>query len=972
MIIALETQLGTFAEKIRNELSGNNDELIKNTECSIFLRDPKKDSYILRASTTGSNYLGKAQLNTSDENRKKFDDNDMKNVGVTVSALFKEEPIICDDLIKDRRFSCFKLDKEKISDWECSNFCEFKSSDIFSLLVLPFRTSIEEESIRAGVVRLVRKKGVDQKFAKEDIDKLKVLVKSEAPWIKSSVFLSQLIEIGSYSDIPHLCKQAAFSLKDLLKGKGCSIFLLDEKDSKNGVLIYKPYGTTELVKKIIYDTEPKQTRYIQISEPLNDPHAWYYYDKDKYTLPNKGKDILQLPLTLGVIRARMPAFINDLKSDLEIINQFPKKYKIKRKPGHGKVCEFYLDEKEGKYQSTESILYAPMFYGDQNNTFSDVMGVVRIVRPPLGIGPFNVQDRHLFVSIVERLSEAISSAHFLQDLNKLSEIGEFKTLFEETVSIINKYIGGNDCALLIEKDQKLYKFAEWKEGNSVFIENDLHPYDLTIRKQWGYSGYVFKKGVPVMFNDPSQLKYDFPSDPPRHRKISGKLPRRFLGIPISKKEFGNKVLGVLRICKRDMSRKLTDNDRRMLELIGKSIRPRVEEFNEWLLALNEREKIFSRVLQKRIDELEKTTSQSYLNQFFKHVKPGHNVEFEILELFKVLWKYYEPEYDFNTKLFKDFELFNTNILTEIPHYRDHFIHQFVIFLIGIIIIDKLDDLFIETFKNAYPNTSIVNRTSVNDAEKKYQRKFIEFSWLKTALFHDIAYPIESVETWVTNILKKYLKGYRLDFKTRLPLGEIFFDPGYIDIIDTLVSYHKDVLKRRDEGLREKIVDLLYNKDNKPDHGIVSALLLIGENQFDMDDILPCASAIALHNNLIKKKNVENITFEKHPLAFLLIYCDLLHEWGREIFIKERRYPDLLDLFIRRSDDTSKIDKNNDTIRNRLMAEKNNKTIIYSKIKLFEDSENKEIEVHNCFHNLKSENLDFYIIVNNKVFPQVSN
>ena len=966
MIISFETQLGSFAEEIKKELCNNKEKQLNLSECSIFLRDPKKDTFILRASTTGSNYLGKPQLDTSDSNLKKYNNKDFENIGITVSSLFVGEPLICDDLINNERFSCYNKNEEDIIEWECSNFCEYKASEILSILVFPFKTSAEDQLSHDGVLRIVRKKGYGRRFHKNDIDKINKLVSERAPWIKSSVFLSQLIEIGTYSDIPHLCNQAALTLKNLLKGKGCSIFLIDENDSHGDTIRYKPFGTTKLVKKTKVGSDGEKYNYDPIHDPLNDPQAWYDYEK-KYDTPNKGNEMPNLPLTLGVIRARMPAFIDDLENEDEITNQFPKKFQIQRKPGHGKVCEFYLDEIEGKYQTTESILYAPMFYGDQNNPFSDVMGVIRIVRPPTGRGPFSVQEKHLFVSIVEKLSEAITSAFFLRDLYKLSEIKDHKNVFGKTVSIINKYIGGNDCALLIERNNFLYKCSEWRNGKTIYIDKDQTPYDLGNKEQLGYTGYVFTKKVPLMFNDSSKLEYKSNAERPKHRDSSGKIPRRFIGVPIYKDEEKKKAIGVLRICNKDMSRKFTDNDRRMLELIGKSIRPRIEEFNEKSDIILERNKIFSVTLQKQIFNLKETTSKDILIYFFKNIHPGNRIEIEILDIFKTLWTFYEPEYDLNTKLFKDFELFNSNILSEIPHYRDHFIHQFIVFLMGLIIIDKLDNIFISAFNDAYKNTSI-SETKKTKENKNNIKKFIEFTWLKTAFFHDIAYPIQSVETWVTNILKKYLKGYRLDFKTRLPLGEIFFDPGYIDLIDILVSFHKVELKRRDEGLREIIIDLLYNKENKPDHGIISALLLVGENQFDRDDILPCASAIALHNKLLVTKNIEKITFEKHPLAFLLVYCDLIHEWGRESQSNVIKYSDLKDLTIHLTDDDNCMPKNDDTIRNRIKIKNcKNKAIIYSKIKIISNADRKEIEVHNCFKNLKSEIIDFSIVVNKKLF-----
>ena len=91
--------------------------------------------------------MGKAQLDTSDQNRLKFENKCLNNIGLTVFSLFDEKPLICNDLEKDLRFSCYNIDNNQMNEWECSHFCEHKASNIFSNLVFPFGTSVEGEQL---------------------------------------------------------------------------------------------------------------------------------------------------------------------------------------------------------------------------------------------------------------------------------------------------------------------------------------------------------------------------------------------------------------------------------------------------------------------------------------------------------------------------------------------------------------------------------------------------------------------------------------------------------------------------------------------------------------------------------------------------------------------------------------------------------------------------------------------------------
>jgi len=106
--------------------------------------------------------------------------------------------------------------------------------------------------------------------------------------------------------------------------------------------------------------------------------------------------------------------------------------------------------------------------------------------------------------------------------------------------------------------------------------------------------------------------------------------------------------------------------------------------------------------------------------------------------------------------------------------------------------------------------------------------------------------------------------------------------------------------------RKKIKAALGWEDPaKIDHGVVGALLLLRSIQGISGDrpneakallqneykaYLVAARAIMLHN-LYEQDDPVEIDSSIDPLCFLLICCDEMQEWGREVNIKDRKFLD---------------------------------------------------------------------------------
>lgn len=240
------------------------------------------------------------------------------------------------------------------------------------------------------------------------------------------------------------------------------------------------------------------------------------------------------------------------------------------------------------------------------------------------------------------------------------------------------------------------------------------------------------------------------------------------------------------------------------------------------------------------------------------------------------------------------------------YYRDHSIHQFQVFLLGIYIIDMLYEDF-----------------------EKFGCKKPEICWLIASSFHDMAYPVELYDAWCTKFFKEVF-GVDVEL-ANLELKTIFVDQSFLScmgyLIYSLCCIHE---KKPDDNWlidKKELVQFFYDEiTREKKHCILSSLSLLKiiqtsssdeKNQIiktmsDANDtfdnivqkvFVPSALAIALHDEKIWQKlrkgngkvnSLEifnNMEFIKDPISFLLIFCDVIQEWGRpSILSKKKKEP----------------------------------------------------------------------------------
>lgn len=236
---------------------------------------------------------------------------------------------------------------------------------------------------------------------------------------------------------------------------------------------------------------------------------------------------------------------------------------------------------------------------------------------------------------------------------------------------------------------------------------------------------------------------------------------------------------------------------------------------------------------------------------------------------------------------------NQEHLFKANHYRDHYLHQTFVFLLGTSLINTLhqemDWNIINHFNQAYRPGEDCLYSSLNH---------ILLLWFLTSMFHDIAYPIEKSDDWITESLWLFLHPDHTrdkEFKITIDLLSKAPIDIYQQLIKNLATY-RQALRFENSSIDYKNMGWMLNPGDSPlildtmippfaskGHEVISALMLLDgmhEHTKLYQFLYPAASAISVHNTQWLKSVDLHVSYTQDPLAFLLILSDLLHDWGR--------------------------------------------------------------------------------------------
>lgn len=266
------------------------------------------------------------------------------------------------------------------------------------------------------------------------------------------------------------------------------------------------------------------------------------------------------------------------------------------------------------------------------------------------------------------------------------------------------------------------------------------------------------------------------------------------------------------------------------------------------------------------------------------------------------------------------------ILLRDKMYREHFVHQFQVFLIGTLILDKLYKK--KEFKDTINSFGTINKCKIEDA------------WLAASTYHDFNYGLQNFENWLLRFFHDTLSINNEEAKENLVLLNLdsaMVRESFVEILANLVK----PLKLNDDS-SSKAIKFFYEKSVRDkNHGLLSALSFlklceIGKDKLkvNINGLTQAAFAIACHDEDIweslcgckgylrsnakcdnscdrklwenkeakihkrnfssERKNkceiweeefmsksvMKKIEFDKSPLLFLLIICDSVQDEGR--------------------------------------------------------------------------------------------
>ncbi len=182
-----------------------------------------------------------------------------------------------------------------------------------------------------------------------------------------------------------------------------------------------------------------------------------------------------------------------------------------------------------------------------------------------------------------------------------------------------------------------------------------------------------------------------------------------------------------------------------------------------------------------------------------------------------------------------------------PTYREHFIHQLQVFLLGAIILSHL-------FKN---RKNFFDTSEIDDEKKANIHK----GWLLASSIHDFTYPLQRYDEWGGKFFKEQLNIDRI--LSFLELKNIYVEEDFSTCTEHLLSQLENNFIGTDSWQRNRFCNAIrrfcyYEKTEKKNHGLMCSFYLQkkfrSETKFDREFhekiLLPAAVAVAMHDNEI--------------------------------------------------------------------------------------------------------------------------
>lgn len=537
-----------------------------------------------------------------------------------------------------------------------------------------------------------------------------------------------------------------------------------------------------------------------------------------------------------------------------------------------------------------------------------------------------------FIGLIRAIFDA--DACYLYLINYSMDDLEKKACLEERIKEIeNAYLERKlDFPPELKSDDidaKILKFidiAEKSKEKKWNLDYKDRPRKYVVYTKYDQNKNIIKEGITAYLARSRNLIILDTADKIVNHPSAANLNTRYdiapecdllIGIPLFD---GDNVIGVLKVEKYNRSDKSTyppDNPDVQKALASTPLLVQLIKMSKEHFEENSYDELFGgmnlldnlKELKENITKSEKDVNEKIyydtLNLFYE-LKGGEYIGYEEI-LDRVIEYIYDisthldlsEEIQFYNKFLTEFKKHEELLLYGLNDYRDHFMHQFHVFIIGYIIINKLDIEHIR--KMIELNMELVYKLETQCMEKeslpdKCNQKMntwiknFEISkedvlriWFLTSFYHDFAYILEKIDDEISGFLKNVLGSpFSVKFNWEQLLKEESKFPNHLF---NLVKFFVTETGTNQDTLLANYLDAIIESH---DHGVLSALLLINNNssstQKRVNECLYAGLAISFHNHKIYEKLTEGykseILFESFPIAFLLAYCDTAQSFGR--------------------------------------------------------------------------------------------
>ena len=180
-----------------------------------------------------------------------------------------------------------------------------------------------------------------------------------------------------------------------------------------------------------------------------------------------------------------------------------------------------------------------------------------------------------------------------------------------------------------------------------------------------------------------------------------------------------------------------------------------------------------------------------------------------------------------------------------PTYREHFIHQLQVFLLGTIILNHL----FKNPKNLFETSDIDDKQKVN----------IYKGWLLASSIHDFTYPLQRYDEWSGRFFKDQLDINRL--LSFSELKNIYFEEDLSGCTENIISELKGCFVVSDSWERDRFCNIIrrfcyFEKTEKKNHGLMGSFYIQKkfrkrikfDKEFREKILQPAAVAVAMHDD----------------------------------------------------------------------------------------------------------------------------